>query len=166
MFQPFELFKIEYINRLTRMDKKYLVSQSYEKAFDHFEETTTDILITDYDQLELAQIHYSAVKHDKYASIIDLTNPKHKNKIIEMLQPDSGYRLYWAIVKSMDEIKKRMDLKYKDNIRRYLMKQTTWRIDASDHIRASLQVIYGELFIILKRGNQTLRVKFDDIQKA
>lgn len=83
-----------------------------------------------------------------------------------MLQPDSGYRLYWAIVKSMDEIKKRMDLKYKDNIRRYLMKQTTWRIDASDHIRASLQVIYGELFIILKRGNQTLRVKFDDIQKA
>lgn len=166
MFQPFELFKIEYINRLTRMDKKYLVSQSYEKAFDHFEETTTDILITDYDQLGLAQIHYSAVKHDKYASIIDLTNPKHKNKIIEMLQPDSGYRLYWAIVKSMDEIKKRMDLKYKDNIRRYLMKQTTWRIDASDHIRASLQVIYGELFIILKRGNQTLRVKFDDIQKA
>lgn len=122
--------------------------------------------MTDYDQLGLAQIHYSAVKHDKYASIIDLTNPKHKNKIIEMLQPDSGYRLYWAIVKSMDEIKKRMDLKYKDNIRRYLMKQTTWRIDASDHIRASLQVIYGELFIILKRGNQTLRVKFDDIQKA
>lgn len=166
MFQPFELFKIEYINRLTRMDKKYLVSQSYEKAFDHFEETKTDILMTDYDQLGLAQIHYSAVKHDKYASIIDLTNPKHKNKIIEMLQPDSGYRIYWAVVKSMDEIKKRMDLKYKDNIRSYLMKQTTWRIDASDHIRASLQVIYGELFIILKRGNQTLRVKFDDIEKA
>jgi hypothetical protein len=166
MFQPFELFKIEYINRLIRMDKKYLVSQSYNKAFDHFEETKTDILITDYDQLGLAQIHYSAVKHDKYASIIDLTNPKHKNKIIEMLQPDSGYRIYWAIVKSMDEIKKRMDLKYKNNIHRYITKHTTWRIDASDHIRASLQVIYGELFIILKRGNQTLRVKFDDIEKA
>jgi hypothetical protein len=166
MFQPFELFKIEYINRLIRMDKKYLVSQSYNKAFDHFEETKTDILITDYDQLGLAQIHYSAVKHDKYASIIDLTNPKHKNKIIEMLQPDSGYRIYWAIVKSMDEIKKRMDLKYKNNIHRYITKHTTWRIDASDHIRPSLQVIYGELFIILKRGNQTLRVKFDDIEKA
>ena len=83
-----------------------------------------------------------------------------------MLNPDSGYRLYWAIVKSIDEVKRRMDLKYKNHIRRYIMKHTTWRIDASEAIRPSLQVIYGELFIILKRGNQTLRVKFDDIEKA
>jgi len=166
MFQPFELFKPEYINRLIRMDKIYLVSQTYDKAFDHFEATKTGILLTDYDQLGLAQIHYSAVKNDKYASIIDLTNPKHKAKILEMLHPDSEYRLFWAIVKSIDDVKKRLDLKYKDNIRRYIMKQTTWRIDASEAIRPSLQVIYGELFIILKRGNQTLRVKFDDIEKA
>ena len=166
MFQPFELFKIEYINRLIRMDKKYLVSQSYNKAFDHFEETKTDILLTDYDELGLAQIHYSAVKHDKYASIIDLNNPKHKTKILEMMLADSGYRLFWAIVKSIDAVKKRMDLKYRDNIRRYIMKHTTWRIDASEAIRPSLQVIYGELFIILKRGSQTLRLKFEDIEKA
>ena len=166
MFQPFELFKVEYISRLIRMDKKYLVSQTYNKAFDHFEETKTDILLTDYDELGLAQIHYSAVKHDKYASIIDLTNSKHKTKILEMMHSDSGYRLFWAIVKSIDAVKKRMDLKYKDNIRRYIMKHTTWRIDVSEAIRPSLQVIYGELFIILKRGSQTLRVKFEDIEKA
>ena len=59
-----------------------------------------------------------------------------------------------------------MDLKYKDHMRRYLMKNTTWRIDSSEAIRPSLQVIYGELFIILKRGNQTLRVKFEEIEKA
>lgn len=166
MFQPFELFRYEYIDRLIRMDKKYLVSQTYEKAFDHFEEIKTDILLTDYDQPGLAQIHLSAVKKDKYASIIDLTNAKHKEKIVEMLHPESGYRLFWAIVKSVAEVKKRMDLKYKDNIRRYVMKHTTWRIDANEAIRPSLQVIYGELFIILKRGSQTLRVKFDEIEKA
>ena len=166
MFQPFELFKPEYINRLIKMDKIYLVSQSYDKAFDNFEATNTDILFTDYDELGAAQIHYSAVKKDKYASIIDLTNPKHKTKILEMFHTDSGYRLFWAIVKKVDDVKKRIDLKYKDNIRRYLMKNTTWRIDASEGIRPRLQVIYGELFIILKRGNQTLRVKFEDIEKA
>ena len=103
MFQPFELLKPEYIDRLIRMDKIYLVSQSYDKAFD---------------------------------------------------------------VKSIDDLKKRLDLKYKDNMRRYLIKNTTWRIDASEAIRPSMQVIYGELFIILKRGNQTLRVKSEDIEKA
>lgn len=166
MFQPFELFRPEYINRLIRMDKKYLVSQTYQRAFDHFEESKTNILLSDYDQLGLAQIHLSAVKHDKFASIIDLSNPKHKEKLFEMFKDDSGYRLYWAIVKSVDEIKKRIDLKYKDNMRRYLMKHTTWRIDASETIRPTMQVIYGELFLILKRGSQTLRVKFDDIEKA
>ncbi|MEO9003822.1 MAG: hypothetical protein ABI288_03750 [Ginsengibacter sp.] len=166
MFQPFEPFKKEYISRLIRMDKKYLISQSYDKAFDHFGETKTDILLTDYDQLGLAQIHYSAVKHDKYASIIDLTSAKHYAKIMDMLHPDSCYRVYWAMVKSIDEIKRTVDLKYKNNIRRYIAKQTTWRIDASEAIRPHLQVIYGELFIILKRGNQTLRVKFEDIEKA
>jgi hypothetical protein len=148
------------------MDKIYLVSQSYHKAFDHFEDPKTDILLTDYDQLGLAQIHFSAVKHDKYASIIDLTNPKHKEKILQMFHAESGYRLYWAIVKSVDDVKKRMDLKYKDNIRRYIMKNTSWRISANEAIRPSLQVIYGELFIILKRGSQTLRVKFEEIEKA
>jgi hypothetical protein len=146
------------------MNKIYLVSQTYTKAFDHFEETQTDILLTDYDQLGLAQIHYSAVKHDKYASIIDLS--KHTLKIRKMLKAESEYRLYWAMVKSIDEVKKRMDLKYTDNIRRYIMKNTTWRIDANEGIRPSLQVIYGELFIILKRGSQSLRIRFDDIEKA
>ena len=100
MFQPFELFKIEYVNPLIRMDRKFLVSQSYDKAFEHFEETKTDILLTNYDDLGLAQIHYSAVRQDKYASIIDLTNPKHKTKILEMMHPDSGYRIFWATVKA------------------------------------------------------------------
>lgn len=166
MFQPFETFKCEYINRLIKMDKKYLVSQTYHKAFNHFEETRTGILLNDYDDLGLAQIHYSAVKHDKYASIIDLTKPKHRTKVIEMLHSESGYCLFWAVVKSMDDIKKRLDLKYKDNIRRYISKHTTWRMDVNAAIRPSLQVIYGELFIILKRGSQTLRVKFEDIEKA
>lgn len=166
MLQPFELFKSEYINRLIRTDKKYLVSQTYNKNSSHFEDVKTNILLTDYDQLGLAQIHYSAVRTDKFASIIVLTNPKHKSKLLEMLNPDSEYRIYWAIVKSIDELKRKVDLKYKDHIRRYIMKNTTWRIDISEAIRPNLQVIYGDLFIILKRGNQTLRVKFDDIEKA
>lgn len=166
MFQPFELFRPEFINRLIKMDRKYLVSQTYHRAFDHFEETKTDILLTDYDQLGLAQIHLSAVKHDKYASIIDLTNPKHKEKILQMFHPESGYRLYWAIVKSADQTKKRIYSKYKDNIRRYIMKNTNWRVSAGESIGLTLQAIYGELFIILKRGNQTLRVKFEEIEKA
>ena len=166
MFQPFERFKTEYIERLIRMDKIYLVSQSYNKAIDHFEDPKQNILFTDYDQPGLAQIHYSAVRNDKYASMINLKNPKHKLKVTEMLADDSEYKVYWAIVKSIDEIKKRMNLKYSSHIRRYIQNSTTWRISADETIRPSLQVVYGELFIVLKRRNQTLRIKFDEIENS
>ena len=166
MFQPFEKFRKEYIDRLIRMNKIYIVSQSYDKAFDHFEDPKQNILFTDYDQLGAAQIHYSAIKNDKYASLINLSNAKHKSKVSEMLCDDSNYHVYWAIVKSVDEIKKRLSLKYTANIRRYIQKNTTWRIGSDETVRPSLQVVYGELFIILKRGNQTLRIKFEEIENA
>ena len=166
MFQPFERFKQEYINGLIKLNKIYLVSQTYTKAFDHFEEAKIDLLFTDYDQKGLAEIHYSAVKNDKYASIIDLTNLKHKEKVKEMLSNESKYHVYWAIVKDIREIKKRVDLKYKNNIRRYISQNTDWRIGSDEIIKPSLQVVFGELFIILKRGSQSRRVKFDEIEKA
>ena len=166
MIQPFERFKWEYINGLIKLNKTYLVTQSYKQAFDHFEDAKIDLLFSDYDDKGLAQIHYNAIKHDKYASIINLTNATHKSKVYEMLSDESKYHVYWAIVKDLQEVKKRVDLKYKSNIRRFIAQNTDWRIGADESIKTVLQVIFGELFIILKRGSQTRRVKFDEIEKA
>ena len=111
-------------------------------------------------------IHKTAVKTDKYAAVINLNNPKHLEKLESMLEPNSAYKIYWSVVKDMESIKKRMDMKYKDNIRRYIMKNTTWRIGGDETIRPQLSVIFGELFIFLKRGAQELRVKFEEIEKS
>jgi len=167
MFQPFEIMKPQYINKLISLKKVYLVSQTYKRNIDHFfNEGKVSILLTDYDDAGLSKIHLSAVKNDKYASVINLSNEEHLLKIKEMLAEDSKYNVYWSIVKDLDAVKKRVDLKYKDNIRRYVLKETTWRIGGDEKIRPQLQVIFGELFVILKRGSQELRVKFEDIEKS
>lgn len=167
MFQPFELFKRSYINRLIKLNKVYVVSQSYKAGLDPFDEQlTTPILLTDYEDIGLANIHKAAVKTDKFAAVINLNNPAHVQKLVSMLEPESEYKIYWSVVKDMDSIKKRVDVKYKDNISRYIMKNTTWRIGGDETIRPQLSVIFGELFIFLKRGAQELRVKFEDIEKA
>ena len=166
MFQPFERFKPEYLQRLLRLNKTYLVSQTYHRAGDRFEDTKTSILFSDYDEKGLAQIHYSAVKKDRYASLIDLSRPAHQQKVTEMLRDDSAYKIYWAVVRSAAQLKQRVQLKYTAHIRRYVEKHTSWRIGAAETLRPSLQVVYGELFIVLKRGNQTLRVKFEEIENA
>lgn len=166
MLQPFEMFQPLYLSRLIQMGKKYLVSQSYARGFNHFAEShKTDILVTDYDDLHYAQVHLNAVKNDKYASIIHLDKPEHKTKFQEMITGEQ-YQVYWSIVKSAADLQKRLDMKYKDNVRRYIQKNTTWRISSDTKIVPKFEVIFGELFLIIKYSSQNLRIKFDEIEKV
>ena len=167
MLQPFEVFKSEYIPRLVSLKKTWLVSQSYPRGADQFEEQKKEsILLSDYDDPGLAKVHLNAVKHHKYAAMLDLQNPKHRDKLDEMLKADSKYRIFWCIVKSAKELETRVNARWKENMRRYIEKETTWRIDRNATLKPSLQVTFGELFIVLKHGSQTLRIKFDEIEKV
>ena len=93
-------------------------------------------------------------------------NEKHLQKLNEMLSAESPYKLYWSVLRDTASLMKKLNLKYKDNMRRYVMKNTTWRIGGDEHLNPQLSVIFGELFIFLKRGAQELRVKFREIEKS
>lgn len=167
MLQPFEPFLPTYLERLLKLNKNYVVSQTYKHVNlqqPGFEKTS--ILLSDYDDKGEAELHFKAVRHDKYAAIIDIKNGTHLNKVKEMMQPESTYQLYWAVMKSKEAVKKELDIKYKANIKRYITNNTNWRIGNSDAVITTLQVIFGELFIIIRRGTQTIRVKFEDIENA
>lgn len=167
MLQPFELFKREYIPRLVSLKKTWLVSQSYPRGANQFEEEKKEnILMSDYDDPGLAKVHLNAVKHDKYAAILDLQNSKHRSKLEEMLGEHSKYRIFWCIVKSAKELETSVNTRWKEHMRRYIEKHTNWRIDRNATLKPSLQVTFGELFIVLKHGSQTLRIKFDEIEKV
>ena len=167
MLQPFEKFLYSYTERLITLKKVYLVSQSYPRGYDHLADVQkVNLLLTDYDDLGLAKIHLNAVKHDKYAALIDLTNEKHREKIKSMLEPSSNYELFWSVVRDIKQMQERLNNRYKDNMRRYIDKATSWRIGADEIIKPRFEVTFGEVFITLKRGNQSLRVKFEEIEKA
>lgn len=165
MFNPFIKFELIFIDRLLRLNKPYLVTQSYKRADDHFaDDRKTNILLSDYEDIDYARIHKDALK-DKFASIIDLRKAAHKEKLISMLSEGSAYTLWWAIVKDHKDIESRMNNKYAPNIRRLIRTQTDWRIGSDETIKPKVECIFGELFIILKRGGQVLRVKFEELEK-
>ncbi len=167
MVQPFEPFKQVYVNRLLQLKHFWLVSQSYPRAINPFQQVQrTNILFTDYDDPGLAKIHLNAVKTDVFAALIDLRKSFHAATIERMLQPGSEYTVYWSIVKNMEVFERRLNDKFKDHMRRYIAKNTQWRISADESIRPRFEVTFGELFIILKRGTQRLRVKFEEIEAA
>ena len=166
MIQPFELFKPVYLDRLIKLKKIYLVSQSYTRGDHNYPEAAlVDILVTDYDDLHYAQVHYNAVKQDKYASIIHLDQREHKNKLDQMINGDE-YAVYWAVVSNLQSLQKKLDKEYAENVRRYISKHTTWRMKSDTSIRPKFEVIFGELFLILKYNSQIVRVKFEEIEKT
>lgn len=165
MLQPFEIFKETYLDRLITLKKFYLVSQSYPRGINHFAEAhRVDILLTDYDTLGQAQMHLNAVKNDKYAAIIDLQKTEHKKKILDMLLGEK-YQLYWSIVKSVDDLQKRLQVGYKDKMRKYIQANTDWRIGGDEIITPQLETTYGELFLNLKWRTKKLRIPFSDIER-
>jgi len=166
MLQPFEKFKSSYIGNLVNLNKNYLVTQSYSRAkVQGDSEGKTVLLLSDYDDLGLAKIHYKAIINDKYAAIVHLSKPAHKKKLIEMLGPASKYDIYWAVVKSKIQLEQVVNKKYKDKMREYITENTNWRVDRDTTIRPGIQLIFGELFIVIKHAKQVIRVKFEELEK-
>ena len=167
MLQPFEPFRPMFIGKLIQLKARYLVSQTYTRAADHFGAPgKTMILLSDYDHPGSAKMHFNAVKHDRYAAILDLENERHKKKLTEMLSAGSKYLLFWSVVKSKKQLEHRINAQYRDNMRRYIERHTNWRIGRDLGIRPSVEVTFGELFIILKYSGQTIRLKFEEIERV
>ncbi|MBC7849327.1 MAG: hypothetical protein H7Y31_06310 [Chitinophagaceae bacterium] len=167
MLQPFEIFRPEYVTKLLSLKKRYLVSQSYARFSDRpGDEQKTGLLVSEYQDPGLAKVHFNAVRNDKFAAILDLENPAHRNKFESMLSVESLYRIFWSVVKSTKELEALVNHKYKDHMRRYIDRNTNWRLNRDSGIKPSLQVIFGELYLILKHAGQTIRIKFEEIESS
>jgi hypothetical protein len=167
MLQPFEEFKPAYIPRLLSLGRRFLVSQTYCRVKEDSDTpgSFVNLLLSDYSEPGEARLHVNAVKKDRYAAIINLGNPVHLKKIREMLVPGSGYRLYFAVVRSASELENLINRKFKDKLKKYVEKQTNWRISHDSIVKPTIQLSFGELFIILKHGNQLIRIKFEEIEQ-
>jgi hypothetical protein len=165
MLQPFVPLRKIFVDKLISLQKYYLVSQSYQRHFDHFEETyKPGILFTDYDAAGHANMHLNTVKHDPYAAILDLRNQNHYQKIITLIEEDK-YRLFWAVVAKADDLKKRLDAGYKEKIRSWIQKNTIWKIGGSDQVTTACEVRWGELFLVLRWRTEQVSIKFEEIEK-
>src|SRR3954447_21768746 len=95
--QPFVKLQSEFVQGFIRMKKVYLVSQSYKNGNEPDASPPKEaILFTDYDDKWLAHAHFEAIKGDKYAYMLNLTNPVHKQRVMSLMSSDSKHVAYWA----------------------------------------------------------------------
>lgn len=166
MFNPHERFQPRFINAFLNAKKYYLVAQTFKRGADIFNEDKECILLTHYDDKGLAIIHKNALTNDRFASIIDLQNTAHFDKLKMMLQPDSKYVVFSSLIPDPAPVEANMQKLFKQNMRRYIDTKTNWRIPANYTVDSKLELIFGELFVNLKFGSQSVRVKLDEIEKT
>ncbi|QEC69350.1 hypothetical protein FRZ67_19310 [Panacibacter ginsenosidivorans] len=168
MFNPFERFELRFIDAFKKRNKRYLVSQTYKRGYDHFENNDKDhILLSHYDDKNKAIVHKRALGGDRFAAIIDLENPAHVEKLKSMLMPDSKYVVFSILVSDTEALNRRIRLKFESNIRRYIQNKTNWRIGGEQELKTQYEITFGELYIIMKYGNkQPIRIKFEEIENS
>ena len=142
----------------------FLVSQTFKDGLID-ESKKIPIVLTDYGTEQAAKVHFDSI-NDQYKAILNLENEKHRNKIIEMLQENSRFKLYVAIVADMNQVKRRLNLKYTNNIKSFISRRTKWRIEPKTTVYPDLEISFGELFVVLKYGSyKAERVKLSELEK-
>ena len=54
---------------------------------------------------------------------------------------------------------------YKEKYWRFIQQHSQSGVSPTKSLRPSLQLIFGELFVVLKYGSETLRTKLSEIEK-
>ena len=165
-FLPFEKLTHALIHAFRKKGKRWLVSQTLQlNISDPALLSKILILTTHYDDKGLASVHHQAVIDDKFASIIDLERDTHRRQLDNILSHDSQYIVFSSLIRNRERVEKLVTDMYKEKYWNYLRQHSKAGISPSKSLRPSLQLIFGELFVVLKYGAETLRTKLSDIEK-
>jgi hypothetical protein len=165
-FLPFEKLTYPLIDAFRKKGKRWLVSQTLRlNITDPALLTKTLLLMTHYDDKSMAFVHLKAVEEDRYASVIDLEREVHRRQLDNVLANDSRYIAFSALIRNRERVEQQAKEIYKEKYWRFLQQHSKGGISPTKHLRPSLQLIFGELFVVLKYGAETLRTRLVEIEK-
>ena len=164
MFNPFSRFREKFIATFRKAKKRYLVSQTFTRQ--PSQDGKIFLILTHYDDIASAKVHLNAISFDNFASIIDLEKEVHRSKLLEMLSPQSKYVIYSSLTIDPQEVKKTVDTLFKERVQMFINKNTNWRISRDYTVKPKLEITFGELYVVLKYGTQTIRVKLEEIENV
>lgn len=165
-FNPFEKMSHTLLNALRNKGKRWLVSQTLLLSFEgQLPEEKIFILLSHYEDQGMATVHLKAVNHDKYAALIDLDRPSHQEQMAKLLAPESRYLAYSSLIRNKSRMEKVASDLYREKYWKYIQQHSKAGIHPHKSLRPSMQLIFGEIFIVLKYGAETLRTRLADIEK-
>jgi hypothetical protein len=162
MINPFTRLDTRLLQRLLETHHFFYVRQSYPRGNDPFQDgLKAAILLTHYDNVNQAQIHYQAVAGDPHAFLYETAKADHLARLRTAAAGVPGYAVFVPILRVPWDPGPGIE----HQIRRYVARELTWDPRRGDEIRSNLFVQFGEIFITLRYHTHEIKIPFADIER-
>ena len=161
MTNPFQLYTPALLEALIKAGHKYFVRQTYKRGIDHFDEKIKNaFLLSHYNDVSKAQIHYEALNMDGKRFLYDISKSEDLEKLKIAAKQPEGYKIYTPMLLRPWQPSDIM----KGKVRRYIDQKLKWRPDTSATVQTNLFIQFGELFITLKLGIHEIKTPLSDVE--
>lgn len=161
MHNPFQRYTTQLLDGLLKAGHTHFVRQTYKRGIDHFDPQKGAFLISPYNELSKANMHYEALKNDGNRFLYDVAENEHLKKLYIAATQPGGYKVYAPLLpapwKPSDIIA--------GKIRRYINQVLHWQPRVKEGVNSNLFIQFGELFITLKSGSHEIKIPFSDIER-
>jgi hypothetical protein len=166
MFNPLRNLTVQLLEALEKNGTHFLVSQSYSRGDQTAGGTgRTSLLMTRYRDLDLATIHYESISKDKFRSILHLKHPRHYNKLLELLVPDSQFNLFVDLIADKALMNRFLNELYTKCLEKYIRHHTSLDIKRAGALRKEVNLVYGKWYVQIKYANQQIQVALDELER-
>jgi hypothetical protein len=160
MFNPFTAFRPDYLDGFIKKGIRAFVQQSYPRG------ATGDgrlaFLLSHYDDTGLAIQHLDALKHDDERKIYLLSDLEQHAALKALLNNQQVNCFARLTIAQLDQrLKKVIEKK----LHYFIDHHTDLRPKGYDSVLFNLEIIFGEVYVLIRNGARQIKVKLAEIEK-
>ena len=162
MFNPFSHFDPRYLPEFKKKGIRAFVMQLYERGRNMLEDNPRPAyLLSHFDRLDIANQHFDALKHDSTRQLFMLGDSAQYNELQNRLRStDAVYYTRLIIKDANQKAQKILDKK----IHAYIDYKTSWRPSRYDEVSFELDVIFGQIYVLLKFKGRDVKIKLEELE--
>lgn len=165
MFNPLVPYHLKYLAGFRQKGVTAFVQQSYPRGRNLLqEEQAMALLLSHYHDAKQADDHYGVIAPDPHRRLLLMHHAEDYAELLALGGPEKGIPVFlpFKIPDAEQKARKVLDKK----LRAYIHYKLHWRVPGQHTLQFSLDVIFGEIYAVLRHGGLTHTVKLDDIENT
>lgn len=165
MFNPFVPYDSKYLAGFRQKGVKAFVKQYYPRGNNPLvQDAPPALLLSHYHDLKKAEDHYGVIAHDVHRQLLVMDKAEDQALLLSLGDKNRGIPVFLPFKLPDAEHRARKVLDKK--LRAYIDFKLNWRVPGQHSVQFSLDVIFGEIYAVLKHGGLVHTVRLDDIENT